>query len=86
MRGNGWSQTAAYRGSRVVELAAADGHAEVELSFWPTEAAARRAVPTLAPAGVGWTGSVSWRSSLGFTLADEQTVDRCLAADDGSTS
>ena len=74
---NGWV-SAAVQHSNVVILEADDGHAAVRLVFWKNEAAARRAIPGLAPIGVGWRGKVSWRSSAGFTLADEQTLDRCL--------
>lgn len=78
LRASGWRQTASYAHEQVVELRAVDRHAELELAFWPSAAEARRAVPGLAPPAVGWTGRISWRASLGFTLADEQTVDRCL--------
>jgi hypothetical protein len=77
LRASAWVETSRPRRDAVV-LEAADGHARVELVFWPTEAAARKAVPALAPIGVGWRRNVSFRSSYGFTFADEQTVDRCL--------
>jgi hypothetical protein len=74
---NGWVMKS--RPSRnAVILTAADGHATVELFFWRNRAAARRAVPDLAPMGVGWRHDVSFRSSYGFTYADEQAVERCL--------
>lgn len=76
---NGWAETSRPRPS-VVILAASDDHASVELSFWRTEAAARKAVPGLAPIGVGWQRNVSFRSGYGFTYADEQTVDRCVSS------
>jgi hypothetical protein len=77
LHANGWvTQSRPSRDSLV--LAAANGHATVELFFWPNAAAARRAVPDLAPLGVGWGHNISFRSSYGFTYADEQTVERCL--------
>lgn len=78
MRVEGWVPLSR-PSARRTGLVAVDGHAEVELVFWRSEAAARRAVPVLAPIGVGWTGVVSWRASSGFTLADEEALDRCLA-------
>jgi len=77
LRASGWVAQSEPRRD-VVILEAGDGHAKVELFFWPTAAAARRAVPDLAPIGVGWRGKVSFRSSYGFTYADEQAVERCL--------
>ena len=77
LQANGWLRASDPR-PNVVILEAADRHAEVELVFWRSEAAARRAVPDLAPVGVGWAHNVSWRSTAGFTYADEQRVDRCL--------
>jgi hypothetical protein len=77
LRTSGWVAQSAPRRD-VVILEAADGHAKVELFFWPNEADARRAVPDLAPIGVGWRRNVSFRSSYGFTYADEQVVERCL--------
>jgi len=77
LRASGWvAQSAPHRD--VVILEAADRHAKVELFFWVNEADARRAVPDLAPIGVGWRRNVSFRSSYGFTYADEQVVERCL--------
>ena len=61
-----------------VILEAADHHAEVVLVFRRSSAAARRAVADLAPMGAGWAHNISWRSTTGFTYADEQNVDRCL--------
>jgi hypothetical protein len=78
MRVNHWIEIDSYRHAQIIQLAAVDDHAQLEPLFWPSQASARRAVPTLAPAGVGWTGRISWLSSIGFTLADEQSVDRCL--------
>ena len=74
---NGWAESSRPQPS-VVILEATDRHASVELSFWRSEAAARKTVPDLAPIGVGWRRNVSFRSGFGFTYADEQTVDRCL--------
>jgi len=74
---SGWDRATQLR-PNVVILEAADHHAKVELVFWRSEAAARGAVPDLAPMGVGWARNISWRSTTGFTLADEQAVDRCL--------
>lgn len=77
LQASGWLRASDPR-PNVVILEAADRHAEVELVFWRSEAAARRAVPDLAPIGVGWAHNVSWRSTDGFTYADEQWIDRCL--------
>jgi hypothetical protein len=78
LEASGWTQRSHPR-PNVVILEATDGHASVELFFWRTEAAARRAVPDLAPIGVGWVHTVSFRWGNGFTYADEQTVDRCVS-------
>ena len=77
LRTSGWVEQSTPR-PHVVVLEAADRHAKVELFFWPNEADARRAVPDLAPIGVGWRRNVSFRSTYGFTYADEQAVERCL--------
>jgi hypothetical protein len=77
LRKSGWVLKSRPGRSAVI-LAAADGHATVELFFWRNRAAARRAVPGLAPIGVGWRHNVSFRSSYGFTFADEQAVQRCI--------
>ena len=77
LRASGWAE-ALRPHPNVVILEATDRHASVELVFWRSEAAARRAVPDLAPIGVGWQRNVSFRSSYGFTYADEQVVERCL--------
>ena len=78
LEASGWAE-ASRPHPNVVILEAADGHASVELFFWRTEAAARSAVPELAPIGVGWQRNVSFRWGNGFTYADEQTVDRCVS-------
>ena len=77
MRSGGWSQTARHENETV--LTAADHHAQLELSFWRSVAAARRSIGGLAALGDGWAHRVSFHSSLGFTIADEQTVYRCLS-------
>jgi hypothetical protein len=77
LRASGWVETARPDRNAVI-LEAGDGHAKVELVFWASEAAARASVPALAPIGVGWWHNVSFRSSYGFTYADEQAVERCL--------
>ena len=79
LHASGWVTTSERR-AHVAILRPADGHTAVKLVFWPSEADARRAVPDLAPIGEGWMGTVSWRSGFGFTLADEQVLDRCLAS------
>jgi hypothetical protein len=77
MRANGWV-SAPDSLNNVVILDANDGHAAVRLVLWRSEAAARHAVPALAPLDVGWMDRFSWRASVGFTLADEEVLDRCL--------
>jgi hypothetical protein len=79
LEASGWSEASRPQ-PNVVILHATDRHASVELSFWRNAAAARNAVPDLAPIGVGWQRNVSFRSGLGFTYADEQTVDRCASS------
>jgi hypothetical protein len=65
-------------GPATVVVRAQDGHASVELRFFASAAAARRSLPQIAPLGDGWLGNVSFRSTVGFTFADEQAVERCL--------
>jgi hypothetical protein len=77
LRAAGWDHVRGDRSSSVVR--ARDGHASVELRFFASSAAARRSLPQIAPIGDGWLGNVSFRSTSGFTFADEQAVERCLA-------
>src|SRR5207244_13308179 len=77
LRANAWTPSSHLRSNELI-LEARDGHAGVELLFWESRAAAHHAIPGLAPLGVGWTGNVSWRSTIGFTFADEQALYRCL--------
>jgi hypothetical protein len=77
LRSTGW-QHVDDRGARTV-LRAHDGHASVELTFFPSARAARRSLPEIAPIGEGWIRNVAFRSTRGFTYADEQAVERCLA-------
>jgi len=77
LRGAGWEHVRTERSSVVVR--ARDGHASVQLTFFATERAARRSLPEIAPIGEGWLGNVAFRSTSGFTYADEQAVERCLA-------
>jgi hypothetical protein len=79
---SGWAETSRPQPS-VVILEATDRHASVELSFWRSQAAARKTVPDLAPIGVGWQRNVSFRSGFEFTYADEQTIDRCVSSPTG---
>jgi hypothetical protein len=65
-------------GPASVVVRAQDGHASVELTFFASSAAARRSLPQIAPLGDGWLGNISFRSTTGFTYADEQAVERCL--------
>jgi len=74
--GAGWQHVR--DGPATVVLRARDRHASVELTFFASPAAARHSLPQIAPLGEGWLGNVSFRSTAGFTFADEQAVERCL--------
>ena len=76
MRASGWSPVT--QEARQDVLAATDRHAEVELRFFGSAAAARRSLPAFVPLGVGWERSVSFVFAGGATLADELALDRCI--------
>ena len=81
LRSAGWnamSHRHARDGSPIVVVRASDGHASVELTFRASAAAARRSLPGITPIGEGWEHNVTYRSTTGFTYADEQAVLRCL--------
>jgi hypothetical protein len=75
LHAEGWIPVERRASSTILE--ARDGHAQLQLVFWRSAAAARRSIPDLAPVGVGWMRRLSYRSGPGFTVADEQAIYRC---------